>query len=426
MRKLILLVAAALILVILPYSAMALPDSWSDSTLPGMPAKVSETESALSFNLDHLVDFGMMIELIKTSYYKDVDTEQCIANIYASGLGGCLDPNSRYMTPEDREESRAEINDQGFGGIGVELTLDGEKIKISSVLEGQPAERAGLKDGDIITDVEVNGKPEQILVKTHLALLRATRTIRGPVGTKVRLGILRDGKRTEFLVERAVIKTKHVSYRLLGGNVGYVKVKDFDGFEVYNQFNEAIGDLAKRGAVSFVLDFRNNAGGLLMPTLSMLLLFEQDWKSTLLIQQVRDRKGKTTDEIYTASRSFSFATLNEWSFPSGNFDPKKTVILINRNSASASEIFAAYMKHKGAQICCETSYKKGTVQTTFSLITGAGLHLTTAEYFVSGERIKVDGVGVEPDYKVDNPKDWSPRDTVNDLQLKKAIELLSK
>lgn len=351
-------------------------------------------------------------------YYKEItDSNKLFDCVINRGLTGCLDKNSERINPENAKLDAEERESKGFGGVGLAFFKDkkDDLIKVEEVFDGGPAERAGIKAGDVIVGVEVNGVLEQIENKSPDEIRNM---IRGPVGTKVEIVFKRSGERRKVVLQREVIQLKHVRYRMLDGSIGYVQVRTFDSVFVANQFKEAMDSLIVKNANAVVIDLRFNGGGLLSEVNEMLAFFESDSNAILVTAHGRERTGKEEDIHYRVSGT-NVAEI-------GKYEKMKIAVLINKHSASASEIMAAYLKYKGAAVIGEKSYCKGTIQVLLDLPSGGILKLTIAEYFVSNARIKVDEVCVEPDYPVLNGEQWELRDRDNDLQLKKAIEILNK
>lgn len=386
-----------------------------------------EIQSNSAYNDELSRDFHTIFKHFIPSYYylEIVDMNRCVAQVLEKGLEACLDKNSHYMMAEQYKAQVERIEDKGFGGVGFSMVLVDGKIAIFDfeMFEDSPAEKAGLKEGDVLVGVESDGKVESLVGKS---LKEAVLLIRGKIGTFVKIMVIRGTEQKEFEMKRAQIKIRHVKYALepglkcdslsgVSGKIGYVKIYDFMSQNVAAQFENALDELAAQGVTCFALDVRNNAGGLLGEVARMLTLFESDPDAIIVTQHIRYATGSPEDQHWlarAASRTF------------GKYKDMRVVVLQNKNSASASEIFAAYLKFKGAKVVGETSYKKGTVQADLVLPSGGSLHLTIAEYFVSKARIKVNEVGVEPDYEVKNGEDWSGR-RFDDLQFSKALQILA-
>jgi len=355
-------------------------------------------------------------------YYKLIqdDPETCVNGILNRGVSEYLDKHTRRLGPVDTTEEQDDVNDVGFGGIGVELTADKSgAIKVSGLVDGGTAESAGLRIDDLVVEVEKDGKFVPVDAKTNGNFKKAVNLIRGPVGDKVTIAITRNGARKELTVTRAKIVPKQVKYRpdLLPGKIGYVTINSFGSASVAKQTEAAIDAVLAKGARALILNVRNNPGGLLDEVEAIISLFEKD-ENAILVSIADYRKGAPT---YKDHKVEHFGAKNY-----GKYAGIPVAVLINGNSASASEIFAAFLKYKGAVVVGTKTFCKGTVQTVFPLSSGGSIHLTTNEYFVGNPRIKVNDVCVTPDHEVKNAEDWNPRDEAGDLQLQKAVELLNK
>jgi len=248
-------------------------------------------------------------------------------------------------------------------------------------IEGTPADRAGLQAGDRI--VEIDGKPTK-----DLTLQEAVRRLRGPKGSKVTIGVLREGwsDPKSFEIVREVIQVKSVRSKYLGDGIGYVRVNSFQD-RTGKDLEKTIEQLIKEGAKAFVLDLRNNPGGLLNQAVFVSDLFLD--KGQLIVYT--SGRMKNQDLRFTAEHS-------------SNFPKFPMVVLVNGGSASASEIVAGSLQdHKRAVVLGTKTFGKGSVQTVIPLTDGSGLRLTTAKYFTPSGR-SIHGSGIEPDIVVEPPR----------------------
>ncbi len=292
------------------------------------------------------------------------------------------------------------FNEQSMGsfyGIGITISNDGDDLVVNSVIEGTPAEKAGLKPSDLI--VEIDGE-----VRPRWDVDEAVLRIRGEEGTTVELGVRRDGAEEllRFTIERAKIEVPNIESELLDDGIGYIKLEGFNQNAV-TEVRTAIEDLTGQGARGFIFDVRNNPGGLLSSSVEVSSLFISDG----VIVSVEARSGEP--ERYRATgKTATDAPL---------------VMLVNGNSASASEIVAGALKDHGrATIVGEQTFGKGSVQQIEELSFGGAVKLTIAHY-LTPNGTAIDGVGLTPDVIVEMEHELiSERET--DVQLKKAIEVL--
>ena len=343
--------------------------------------------------------FGEVLEKIKQEYVDEVDQ----ADVMDSAINGVLqslDPYSAYMSPELFKSMQTESKGE-FGGLGIEIGMEAGVVKVIAPIADTPAERAGIKAGDYI--VRINDK--QVQGKT---LMEAVKLMRGPVGSSIELTVRRKGikKSLSFQIQRQIIEVKSVESKVLGNNkdIGYVKLKSFNE-NSDKQFINKVKKFEQQKIKGYIIDLRNNPGGLLNQAVSITDFF-------LERGEIVSTKGRRTSE----TRKF-FAKVGD------GIKGKPIIVLINNGSASASEIFAGALKdHKRAIILGENSYGKGSVQSIIPLKNGGGIRLTISKYYLpSGKSISE--VGVSPDIIV-KEQDKFEFDTDNDNQLGYAIKLL--
>ena len=342
----------------------------------------STSGSSQSQSTYSLLDaFGEVFQRIRRDYVREVDDEALI-EAAIEGMVSSLDPHSAYLNP--RRYRDLQVNTHGeFGGLGIEVTLDEESgaVKVISPLDDTPASKAGIKSGDLIVrigDTAVRG----------LTLDKAVDILRGPVGKSVRLTILRGkAKSFELTLTRQLIKLRVVRARLEGtakqGIVGFVRLAGFSE-NVASTIKKEIKKLKKESTapiVGYVLDLRNNPGGLLDQAIAVSDLFLSGGE----IVSVRGRGGKDHQRFQASKEDVT--------------DGKPIVVLINGASASASEIVAGALKdHNRAKLLGEKSFGKGSVQTLISLNNrrGAALKLTVQHYYTPSGAL-IHGKGIEPD-----------------------------
>jgi carboxyl-terminal processing protease len=346
--------------------------------------------------------FGEVLENIKNDYVDDVDQAEMIESAI-NGVLQSLDPYSAYMSPELFKEMQTDTRGK-FGGLGIEIGMEAGVVKVISPIDDTPAANAGIKSGDYIVKI---GK-EQVQGKS---LMEAVKLMRGPVGTSIDLTIRRKNvkKALEFKIKRKVIEVQSVSSKIISKdkNLGYIKLKSFNQ-NSDKQFLKSITKFEKNPKIKgYVLDLRNNPGGLLTQAINITDFFLDDG-------EIVSTKGRKVSE----TRKF-FASKGD------SIKGKPIIVLINNGSASASEIFAGALKdHKRAIILGENSYGKGSVQSIIELKNGGGIRLTISKYYLpSGKSIS--DVGVTPDILVEETGDGFKINSEKDNQLNYAIKLFN-
>ena len=344
--------------------------------------------------------FGEVLEKIKKEYVDEIDQ----ADVMDSAINGVLqslDPYSAYMSPELFKSMQTESKGE-FGGLGIEIGMEAGVVKVISPISDTPAEKAGIKAGDYI--VRINN--EQVQGKT---LMEAVKLMRGPVGSSIELTVRRKGikKSLTFTVQRQIIEVKSVESKILGNkkNIGYIKLKSFNE-NSDKQFIKRIKKYENQKLIGYIIDLRNNPGGLLNQAVAITDFFLEKG-------EIVSTKGRKISE----TRKF-FARTGD------GVKGKPIIVLINGGSASASEIFAGALKdHKRAIILGENSYGKGSVQSIIPLRNGGGIRLTISKYYLpSGKSISE--VGVSPDIVVEEQNQFELESEEKDNQLKYAVKLL--
>ena len=344
--------------------------------------------------------FGEVLEKINEEYVDEINQSDSMDSAI-NGLLQSLDPYSAYMSPEIFNEMQTETSGE-FGGLGIEVSMEAGVVKVISPIDDTPASRAGIKAGDYIVKIEniqVQGK----------SLSEAVDLMRGPVGSSIELTIRRRGvkKALIFNIKREIIEIQSVKADLLEKNIGYIRLTSFNE-NSSEQIKNKINDLEENQNVNaYILDLRNNPGGLLSQAIRISDFFLDNG-------EIVSTKGKKSSEN------------RKWFAKKGDLTNGKTlVVLINYGSASAAEIVAGALKdHKRAIILGEDSFGKGSVQSIIPLKNKGAIRLTVAKYYLpSGKSISE--VGVRPDIEV-NEQDESFRiKTSTDNQLNYAIKLLN-
>ena len=344
--------------------------------------------------------FGEVLEKINKEYVDEINQSKSM-DAAIDGLLQSLDPYSAYMSPEIFNEMQTETSGE-FGGLGIEVNMESGVVKVISPIDDTPASRAGIKAGDYIIkidDIQVQGK----------SLSEAVDLMRGPVGSSIILTVRRIGqkKALTFEIVREIIQIKSVKADLLKNNIGYLRLTSFNE-NSGDQIREQIREFEKNGNInSYILDLRNNPGGLLSQAIRISDFFLDNGE----IVSTKSRKASEN---------------RKWFAKKGDLIGGKTlVVLINYGSASASEIVAgALQDHKRAIILGENSYGKGSVQSIIPLKNKGAIRLTVAKYYLpSGKSISE--VGVSPDIEIDEDTDEFRIKTDTDNQLSYALKLLN-
>ena len=343
--------------------------------------------------------FGEVLEKINKEYVDEINQSESMDSAI-NGLLQSLDPYSAYMSPEIFNEMQTETSGE-FGGLGIEVSMESGVVKVISPIDDTPASRAGIKAGDYIVkinDVQVQGK----------SLSEAVDLMRGPVGSGIELTIRRRGERKAliFNVVREIIQIQSVKADILEKNIGYLRLTSFNE-NSGKQIEREIKKLEKNKDVkSYILDLRNNPGGLLSQAIKISDFFLDNGE----IVSTKSRKPSEN---------------RKWFAKKGDLtNGKVLIVLINYGSASASEIVAGALKdHKRAILLGENSYGKGSVQSIIPLKNDGAIRLTVAKYYLpSGKSISE--VGVSPDIEIDEENDDFRIKTETDNQLEYAIKLL--
>ena len=344
--------------------------------------------------------FGEVLEKINKEYVDEIDQSEGMDSAI-NGLLQSLDPYSSYMSPETFELMQTETSGE-FGGLGIEVSMEAGVVKVITPIDDTPASKAGIKAGDYIVKInntQVQGK----------SLSEAVDLMRGLVGSSIELTVRRRGvkKALTFNIVREIIEVQSVKSDLLENNIGYIRLTSFND-NSSEQIKKKIEKLKKNENVnSFILDLRNNPGGLLSQAIRISDFFLENGE----IVSTKSRKKSEN---------------RKWFAKKGDITQGKTlVVLINYGSASASEIVAGALKdHKRAIILGENSYGKGSVQSIIPLKNKGAIRLTVAKYYLpSGKSISE--VGVRPDIEVSEEGEDFRIKTNTDNQLNYAIKLLN-
>lgn len=340
---------------------------------------------------DVLRFFGAL-RFIETQYVRDVDYTNLIDGAISGMVKTLDDPHSIYLDPKMYELMRSHT-EGSFGGVGIVMGFKDNKITVISVMEGTPSEAAGIKTGDEI--IAVDGTPTNEIEPEEVVL-----HIRGEIGTDVTLKIRRAGEEDkDYVVRRATIQVHTVAGQMLPDTdgIGYIRIASFSEHTA-DEFKDAYRALEKDGVKGMIIDLRENPGGLVT--------------SCVAIANMVVPKGPVVSVVQKDGRREEYKSdLSEEKYP--------LVVLIDGNSASASEILAGALQDTGAAtIVGETSYGKGSVQVILPLYDDDALKLTIAKYYTPSGR-SIDGTGIEPDVRVEPQADGA-----QDVQLLKAIDVM--
>ncbi len=367
--------------------------------LPGT-SKTSKKSSSTS-NSEELLDdstktkLELLEQLVDESYSGDIDMDDLQEGLYRGYIDGLGDKYSVYYD-EDETKALMQSTSGEFGGIGALFSQDKDTkvITFLKVYEGSGAEEAGFKVDDILYKVDgkdISGED----------LSEVVSKIRGDEGTTVELTVLRgdDGEEYTATVTRKIVQTDTVYHEMKEDKIGYIQVTEFDDVTT-DQYKKALEDLENQGMKGLVVDLRNNPGGNVDTVTDMLDLMLPE--GTTL--SIKDKQGK--ESVYESDGEHQFT--------------KPLVVLVNENSASASEIFSGAIQTFGTgEVVGTTTYGKGVVQQIFDLKDGTSVKLTIAEYLIAGQ-FGINGKGVTPDVEVQYEKDAQNPD--RDNQLEKALE----
>ena len=359
--------------------------------------KVSAQEETVYDKIDL---FGEVLDKINKEYVEEVDQSDTM-DAAINGVLQSLDPYSSYMSPKNLEEMQTETKGE-FGGLGIEVGMEAGVVKVISPLDNSPAEREGVKAGDYIVkinDTQVQGK----------TLNEAVELMRGPVGSTLEITIRRVGLRKSlvFNITREIIQVASVKSEVLDEKIGYIRLTSFNE-NSDDQIKKKIKEFKKNKKIEgYILDLRNNPGGLLGQAIKISDFFLDDG-------EIVSTKGRKKNEN------------QKWFAREGDIiNGKALIVLINKGSASASEIVAGALKdHKRAVLVGEKSYGKGSVQSIIPLKNRGAIRLTISKYYLpSGKSISE--VGVTPDITVEEESDDFRILSENDNQLKFARKLFT-
>lgn len=322
--------------------------------------------------------FGNVFERVRAEYVEDIKDQKLIENAL-NGMLTSLDPHSSYLTEEDFKSMQVQTKGE-FGGLGIEVTMENGLVKVVSPIDDTPAFRAGVQAGDLISSID----DEQV---TGLSLSEAVHKMRGKVGTKIKLDILREGVSEPIKIEitRDIIQIKSVRHRVENENIGYVRITTFNQ-KTFSGLKKSVKNIKKEAGddlIGYVIDLRNNPGGLLDQAISVSDAFLEKG-------EIVSTRGRHKDDVRRDNATEGDLT--------GGLP---VVVLVNGGSASASEIVAgALQDHKRAIVLGTQTFGKGSVQTVLTLPGHGAMRLTTARYYTPSGR-SIQAKGITPDIIVD-------------------------
>jgi carboxyl-terminal processing protease len=351
---------------------------------------VAAANAARSDAYTQLNLLGDVFERVRAGYVEKPDDAKLVEGAI-SGMIGSLDPHSRYLNAKSWSDMRESTTGE-FGGLGIEVTMEDGLVKVVAPIDDTPAAKAGLMSGDLITQIDDDAIQ-------GLTLDQAVRKMKGPAKSKIRLKIIRKGseKPVDIAIVREVIRVRPVRYHTDGGDIGYIRITSFNE-QTTDSLRKAVAAITKEippeKISGYVIDLRNNPGGLLDQAVSVASTF-------MPRGEVVSTRGRTTEETQRFVARGGDLTRG-----------KPLVVLINGGSASASEIVAgALHDHKRATLIGTRSFGKGSVQTIIPLGTGNGaLALTTARYYTpSGRSIQARGIAPDIEILQDVPDELKSR-----------------
>ncbi len=338
--------------------------------------------------------------IVDKYYLGEYDEEKMQIEAAKGYIDGLEDEYSEYISKEEYESFSDDIIGS-LTGIGVYFgKTEDDEIIIIAPIENSAAEKAGIQAGDIIKKVD------DYVITSDTTTQEVSNRIKGEVGTKVTLEILRDDGTKTFEIIRENVKLHYVKEKMIENSIGYISLTSFDE-STAEEFKTKLEQLISNGAKSLIIDLRNNGGGIVQEATQIANYFLNKGSTIITI---RDKAGK--EQIATATQE--------------PITDMKVVILVNEYTASSSEILSSALKDNGkAQIVGKKTYGKGVIQNVYKLTDGSALKLTTSEYYTAAGN-KINQIGIEPDYYVELPEDANIFNVKEeqDTQLKKAIELL--
>lgn len=364
--------------------------------------KYKELVSLIGDDKSRYEKLSALISLIESTYVHGYEEDAVWESVYGALAASLGDDYSYYLTAEEYN-ALMDSGDGNFVGIGVHATydVDTQGIYIFGVIPNSPAEKAGLKNGDVIVKAEGIEATEE----TYYKLLDS---IRGETGTNVSVTVLRGEEEIDFVITRQAVASENVLYQKLDGNIAFIRILSFADTRVSEEFVQKIALAQSEKCDKFIFDLRNNAGGYLDEILAVLDILLPEGPMINIV----DKKGVTKTQNSDA-----------------NCIKGEMAVLCNGNTASAAELFTAALRdYELAEIVGETTFGKGTMQSTRPLSDGSALKLSIA-FYNPPSNVSYDKIGIKPDFEVKLNEYWEERyfkmPFENDTQLQKAIEVLN-
>ncbi len=339
---------------------------------------------AIGETFDELKVFAEVLSLVQKNYVEETKTKDLVYGAI-KGMLTTLDPHTSFMPPDVYKEMQVDTKGE-FGGLGIQIGIKDNQLTVIAPIEGTPADKAGIKAGDKVIKIDNTSTKD-------MSLIDAVGKLRGQKGTKVTITIVREGVAEPFdvVIAREIIKIQSIKHRTIEGNIGYIRVTQFQE-QTGEDLKKALKKLEADKVQSIILDLRNNPGGLLSMAVEVS---EQFLETGKLVVFIKDRRGEKDEFI---SRS---------TVPVKNYP---MVVLVNEGSASASEIVAGALQDWGKAIVVGTqTFGKGSVQTVIPLSDGSGLRLTTARYYTPKGK-SIQSTGIAPDIVIKPPVSKTAKD----------------
>lgn len=380
-----------LVVIVAVFSSEFTMYYYAKSTIPEKAVAAENSDENINSIAKTLKNFRKLIDEV---YIGEIDEQKILDETIKGYINGLDDEYSEYMTTDEWDDFQSQALGN-YVGIGIYMATDkNDNVVVLSPIEGSPAEKAGIKEGDIIAAVN-----EENVLGTSSD--KVASLIKGEEGTEVKIKILRDNEYLDFNLKREAIKIYHVEQEMLENNIGYISLLTFDE-GCASEFKTALQDLTSKGAKKLIIDLRNNTGGLVDEALEIADCFVPKGENLLITV---DAKG---NKEYSKSQKDPIVDC-------------ELIVLTNEYSASASEILLGALRDSGkAKSVGTKTFGKGVIQSVYLLEDNSALKLTVNEYFTPNET-KINKVGIEPDYEVELSED-----SQEDLQLNKAIEILNK
>lgn len=380
-----------LVVIVAVFSSEFTMYYYAKSTIPEKAVAAENSDENINSIAKTLKNFRKLIDEV---YIGEIDEQKILDETIKGYINGLDDEYSEYMTTDEWDDFQSQALGN-YVGIGIYMATDkNDNVVVLSPIEGSPAEKAGIKEGDIIAAVN-----EENVLGTSSD--KVASLIKGEEGTEVKIKILRDNEYLDFNLKREAIKIYHVEQEMLENNIGYISLLTFDE-GCAGEFKTALQDLTSKGAKKLIIDLRNNTGGLVDEALEIADCFVPKGENLLITV---DAKG---NKEYSKSQKDPIVDC-------------ELIVLTNEYSASASEILLGALRDCGkAKSVGTKTFGKGVIQSVYLLEDNSALKLTVNEYFTPNET-KINKVGIEPDYEVELSED-----SQEDLQLNKAIEILNK